>query len=162
MITVEPTTDIAFIDAVMHDPSVLPGLVDDSVQDPLSISVGAVLKIIKGIFLKISEDGVGRGWVWLIDKGQKIYEAHTALLATLRGSRAVKAVKMCARWLFEHTDAEEIQSYAWSDAPQTLLFAKWVGLKPYRTEPYPMTRHGKEVSITWLAVSRSQFMSTNT
>jgi hypothetical protein len=162
MITVEPTTDIAFIDSVMHDPSVLPGLLDDSFPNPQAFSVGMVLAKIKGVILKISEDGVGRGWLWFIEKGQKIYEAHTALLTTLRGSRAVRAVKMCVRWLFDHTDCEEIRSYAMSDAPQVLLFAKWVGLNPYLTEPYPVTRQGKEVSITWLSVSRAQFLSTNT
>ena len=49
MITVEPITDIAFIDSVLHDPIVPAGISDDSVQDACAVPVEVLPDKLSGL-----------------------------------------------------------------------------------------------------------------
>jgi hypothetical protein len=161
MLTVNPTTDVDYIDSIMHHPEVMPGLVDDFLDNPSMESSGPALAKFHNVVLRVDDGGTGQGWIWFLDRGNRSWEAHTALLPCCRGAKAVRAAKLCVRWMFDHEDCDEVVSYAWSDSPKVLLFARWVGLAPFKTEPYPATRNGKKVDITWMSVYKQKFLSTN-
>lgn len=117
--------------------------------------VGADIKSIPGFFLRVLVDGMNAGCYWLIWKGTAV-EAHTALLENCRGRKAITATKAAIAWVFGHTSATEIRSYAWSDAPAVAWFCRAVGLRHDRTEPWHATRGGKPVDIMWFNLMKEE------
>ncbi len=153
MITVEQTTDEAYIKSVFLNPSIYAQMKDDSCPaDPVMLA-GAKIMDIPGFFIKALVDGAPAGVWWLIWKGDKV-EAHTALLENCRGRTAIDATKAAIRWVFEHTEATAIRSYAWSDSPAVKWFCRAVGMATQETAPWPSTREGKAVDITYYEISK--------
>lgn len=152
-ITVEPATDETYIKAVLFSPTIYPNIRDDSCPQESSTLYGADIMAIPGFFLKVAVDAAPAGLFWLIWKGRNV-EAHTALLENCRGLRAIKATKAAINWIFSNTEAEAIDSYAWSDCPAVKWFCRAVGLKEGRTEKWPNTRNGKPVDITYYSLER--------
>lgn len=151
MITVEQTTDEAYIKSVFLNPTIYAQMKDDSCpSDPVMLA-GVDIKSIPGFFLKAMVDGVPSGVWWLIWKGDKV-EAHTALLENCRGRAAIEATKLAIKWVFEHTQASAIRSYAWSDSPAIKWFCRSVGMKLDVVEPWPATRNGKTVDISYFEI----------
>lgn len=152
-ITVEPTTDVPYIKSVFLNPTIYDQMRDDSCPaDPASLHDTDILSI-PGFFLRALVDGVPCGVWWLIWKGDRV-EAHTALTDKCRGRDAITATKQAIAWVFGHTEAEAITSYAWSDSPAVAWFCRAVGMSKNETKAWPSTRSGKPVSITYYAVNR--------
>lgn len=148
VIAFEPTTDVAFVRSVFLNPAITPGMVDDSVPEPEKLDFDGL----PGIFVKALYDGLVAGCFWLLRHDDAI-EVHTALLPDFHGKRAVQIGRALVPWIFEHTGAARITSYAWSDSPAVAWFCRMVGMKPTRTEPWPNTRHGRAVDITYYAIT---------
>lgn len=154
MITVEPTTDEAYIKSVFLNPTIYASMKDDSSPvDPQSLADRDIMGI-PGFFLKAIVDGIPAGAWWLIWKGDQV-EAHTALMDNCRGARAIRATRMAIRWVFENTRAAAITSYAWSDSPAVAWFCRAVGLIELERAPWPNTRNGHVVHIRWFTLKRN-------
>lgn len=156
MITVEPTTNELYIQSVFLNPSIYADMRDDSAPtDPTElISLMPSMTSIPGFFLRAFVDGIPAGCWWLIWKGDKV-EAHTALMANCRGKRAIQATRMAIQWVFDNTKASAITSYAWSDSPAVAWFCRAVGMSQRETKPWPTTRSGKPVDITYFEIGRT-------
>lgn len=152
-ITVEQTTDEPYIKSVFLNPAIYGSMKDDSCPESPMILQGVDIKAVPGFFLKACVDGVPAGAWWFVWKGENV-EAHTALLENCRGRDAIRAGRMAIAWVWQHTGAKAIQSYAWSDAPAVHWFCRAVGLKAGDTAPWPNTRNGATVDITHFSISR--------
>jgi hypothetical protein len=155
MISIEPTTDEAYIKSVFLHPSIYASMKDDSSPaDPAALMDRDIMGI-PGFFLRVLKDGVACGCFWLIRKTGGV-EAHTALLENCRGRDAITATKAAIRWVFDNTDAAFIRSYAWSDSPAVAWFCRAVGLKVAERAPWHSTRNGKPVEIQWFNLNREE------
>jgi len=154
MITVEPTSDETFIRSVFLNPTIYGQMRDDSCPLDPSLLAQVHFMHIPGFFLKAIVDGVTAG-VWMfIYKADDTVEVHTALLENCRGRKAIEAAKLAAKWVFENTKVLAVISYAWSDSPQVAWFCRMMGMVPYETKPWPATRAGKPVTITYYILNR--------
>ncbi len=153
-ITVEQTTDEAYIKSVFLNPIIYAEMKDDSCPMEPQMLGGVDLRAIPGFFLKVLVDGVPAGAYWLIWKGESV-EAHTALLQNCRGRAAINATRIAIQWVFEHTGAKAITSYAWSDSPLASWLCRAVGMSHDRTEPWPATRNGVPVEIAYFKIGRT-------
>ncbi len=126
-ITIEKTTDEAYIKSVFLNPTIYSEMKDDSCPDNPEAVGAAFIRTIPGFFLKVIVGGVPAGAFWLIWKGETV-EAHTALLQNCRGRCAINATKAAIRWVFENTGAKAITSYAWSDSPLASWLCRAVGM----------------------------------
>lgn len=152
-VTVEPTTDEFYIKSVFLNPTIYAMMRDDnSPADPLAL-MGVNIKAIPGFFLRVLVDGVASGVFWLIWKDDKL-EAHTALLSGCRGARAIKAARAAQAWVWANTGAKAVTSYAWSDSPAVAWFCRAVGMVAVGTKPWPATRSGRSVDITYYNINR--------
>lgn len=152
VITVEQTTDELYIKSVFLNPTIYAGIKDDSCpmdakELPHEFAFG-----IPGFFLRVLLGSKPSGVFWLIWKGDAV-EAHT-LLDGCRGRDAIRATKLAINWVFGHTGAKSIISYAWSDSPSVLWFCRAVGMKHERTEPWQNTRNGLPVDISYFTLNR--------
>lgn len=154
-ITVEQTTDESYIKSVLLSPSIYAQMKDDSCPVEPAVLGGHDIKSIPGFFLRADVDGVPAGLWWLIWVGDTV-EAHTALLENCRGRTAIRATKAAIEWVFTHTGAKAITSYAWSDSPAVAWFCRAVGMSADRTEPWPATRGGNAVTITHFSIQRQE------
>lgn len=152
-IVIEQTTDEAYIKSVFLNPTIYQQMKDDSCPAEPAMLGGVDLKAIPGFFLKAIMDGNPVGCFWLIWKGESV-EAHTALLPACRGRAAIMATRMAIAWVFEHTGAKAITSYAWSDSPAVAWFCRAVGMALDRTEKWPATRDGSPVDINYFKIGR--------
>lgn len=155
MITVEQTEDNTLIHQAFMDPDNFKAMRDDSCPpDPSGYDdpVGK-MRLLPSIFLKAVVDGKFGGVWWLVRQGTVI-DVHTALMQNCRGRKAVEAAKKGIQWVWDHTDATEIRSYAWSDSPAVAWFCRIMGLKPVETKPWQATRDGRPVNITWFSLKR--------
>lgn len=154
MITIEKTTDDDYIKSVLFDPQISQSMRDDSVPDPEKLRHVNILAI-PSIFLKVLYNGVAAGLFWMIPKGDT-FECHTALLPNCRGRCAIRAAIAAKDWIFNYTTAREITSYAWSDSPEVAWFCRAIGMRKLHTAPWPNTRNGKPVDITYYAIGRNE------
>lgn len=153
-ITVEPTTDEQYIKSVFLNPAIYRQMSDDSCpSDPSSLQATNIMAI-PGFFLRALVDGVPAGVWWLIWKDGDKVEAHTALTDICRGRAAIDATRKAIQWVFDNTEASAITSYAWSDSPAVAWFCRAVGMGRRDTKPWPNTRSGKPVDITYYSVNR--------
>lgn len=153
-ITVEPTTDETYIKSVFLNPEIYAQMKDDSCPaDPVMLA-GVDVRAIPGFFLKALVNGIDAGVFWFIWKDRSL-EVHTALLGNCRGSRALKAARAARDWVFGHTEAEAVTSYAWSDSPSVAWFCRAMGMEKTRTEPWRATRGGRPVDITYYSIGRA-------
>jgi hypothetical protein len=157
MITVEPTTDIAYIKNVLFNPTIYKDMKDDSCPENPAELMDRDLMSKPGIFLKVMVDGIAAGCFWLIWKGA-LLEAHTALLENCRGKKAIVAARKAQKWVFSNTIAESVTSFAWSDSPAVAWFCRAVGMKPGTTERWPNTRNGQSVDITHYSINRGDLI----
>lgn len=153
-ITVEPTTDDAYIKSVFLSPSIYAQMSDDASPAPEMLRIEAI-KSIPCFFLRPLLDGVPAGVWWLIWKGDRL-EGHTALLPNCRGRAAIMATRMALDWIWKNTRAASVTSYAWSDSTAVAWFCRACGLALDRTEPWPNTRGGKKVDITYFTINRPE------
>lgn len=154
-ITVEPTADEQYIKSVFLNPIIYDQMRDDSCPILGEDLATARIMDVPGFFLRVLMGGLSVGCFWLIKKGSG-YEAHTALLPPCRGRSAVVAARKAIQWVFEHTGASEITSYAWSDSPAVRWFCRAAGLSERDTRPWPNTRGGNPVDITYYGISREE------
>jgi Protein of unknown function (DUF2824) len=153
MISVEPTTDETYIKSVFLNPTTYRDMSDDSCPADPATLMGVNIMAVPGFFLRALVDGVPCGVWWLIWRGDTV-EAHTALTPECRGARAIKATKAAIQWVFANTNAAAITSYAWSDSPAVAWFCRAVGMTKTETKPWPATRQGKPVEISYYAIQR--------
>jgi hypothetical protein len=154
-ITVEKTTDESYIKSVFLNPAIYADMKDDSCPDEPEVLGHANIMSIPGFFIKALVGGVPAGAWWLIWKGDEV-EAHTALLDNCRGRDAIRATKAAIEWVWANTKAAAITSYAWSDAPAVNWFCRAVGMAPTTTAPWPSTRCGHAVTITYFKINRKE------
>lgn len=153
MITVEKSKDVPLLNSILRDPEAFAGMIDDSCSlDPSEVDAAKIVD--NATFLVASEDGDPLGCFMFVPKEEERMEAHTVLLDNCRGSRALDAAKKAIKWIFSKTGCQEIVSYAWSDAPQLLWFARKLGFIRTGQKPYQATRHGKKVSVVNLSLTR--------
>lgn len=152
-VTVEPTTDEPYIKSVFLNPEIYAEMKDDSCPESPTMLSAVDIKAIPGFFLRVLVGGEPGGVFWLLWKGDSV-EAHTALMKNCRGRKAIQAVKAAVAWVFSHTEASKITSYAWSDAPAVKWFCRAVGMAEKQTEPWRSTRGGKPVDITYYEITR--------
>lgn len=152
-ITVEPTQDELYIKSVFLNPTIYADMKDDSCPSEPTMLGGVDLKAIPGFFLRVLMGNKAVGCFWLIWKGENV-EAHTALLPACRGRNAIRATRQAIAWVFEHTGAKAITSYAWSDSPAVAWFCRAVGMVETHSEPWPSTRGGKSVDISYFKINR--------
>lgn len=157
MITIEPTTDEQYIKSVLLSPEIYANMSDDACPAEPSLLQGVDIKSIPGFFLRVLVDGVASGLFWLIWR-EKSVEAHTALLPNCRGRSAMVATRRAMEWVFKNTQAFSITSYAWSDCPAVKMFCYAVGMTPTVTAPWPATRSGHPVRITYFETTREAFI----
>jgi hypothetical protein len=115
---------------------------------------GVDIKAIPGLFLRVLVGGVYAGCFWFIWKAADTLEVHTALLENCRGSRAIRAARAARDWVFAHTQAQVVTSYAWSDSPAVAWFCRAMGMTATRTDPWRATRNGKAVDISYYELRR--------
>lgn len=154
-ITVEPTTDEQYIKSVFLNPAIYDQMRDDSCPSDSSSLRDTNIMDIPGFFLRAMLDGIPCGVWWLIWKDDKV-EAHTALTDKCRGRLAIEATKQAIEWVFSHTEAQAITSYAWSDSPAVAWFCRAVGMSKDNTKAWPNTRSGKPVSVSYYSVKRGE------
>ncbi len=152
-ITVEQTTDEAYIKSVFLNPTIYAEMRDDLCPAEAKDLPHHYAFEISGFFLRVFVDAVPAGFFWLVWKGDEV-EAHTALLENCRGRAAINATKIAIDWVFKNTPAKAITSYAWSDAPLASWLCRMVGMACDRTEPWPNPRNGKPVNISYYALKR--------
>lgn len=153
-ITVERTTDEAYIKSVFLNPTIYDAMRDDSCPvEPSALQQTAIMSV-PGFFLRALIGGRPVGCWWLIWKGESV-EAHTALLPECRGRDAVEATRKAIAWVFANTPARTITSYAWSDAPAVKWFCRAVGMHSTETRKWHATRHGKPVDISYYEIGRA-------
>lgn len=155
IITVEQTTDEAYIKSVFLNPAIYKEIKDDSCPDEPAILSEVDIKAIPGFFLKAAVNGESAGVWWLIWHGDSV-EAHTALLDNCRGRDAIRATKDAISWVWRNTGAKAITSYTWSDSPAVAWFCRAVGMHPTSTDPWLATRNGATVSITHFIINRPE------
>lgn len=153
VITVDQTKDESYIKSVFLNPAIYQDMKDDSCPAEPSLLAGVDIKSVPGFFLRALVDGKPAGVWWLIWKGDTV-EAHTALLGECRGRRAIAATKLAIEWVWKNTGARAITSYAWSDSPSVAWFCRAVGMLPTETRPWPSTRSGHAVDITYFNINR--------
>lgn len=153
VITVEPTTDELYIKSVFLNPTIYAEMKDDSCPAEPTVLSATDIKSIPGVFLRVLLGGNPVGVFWLIWKGT-VLEAHTALLPACRGRRAIDATRAAMRWVWEHTKASAVTSYAWSDSPAVDWFCRAVGMEETETKPWHATRNGHSVDITHFNINR--------
>jgi len=155
MITVEPTTEDKFIKDMFLNPDIYAEMKDDnSPANPESLRSVDILAL-PGVFLKVLRDGVACGCFWFLWKDDHTLETHTALDRTCRGRKAIEAARVAREWIFSNTTAKEITSYAWSDSPAVDWFCRAIGMTKREVKPWPATRNGKPVAITYYAIGRT-------
>lgn len=119
VITIARTYDKAFID------SMLISLAEDITTDQHSLPTAEqVLALPDCIAIGVYLDGVLTG-LGILD-GETI---HTLFPPAIRGGMAVKAAKKAVAWIWETTCLKHIVSYAFSNRPEVLLFARLAGFK---------------------------------
>lgn len=155
VITVEQTTDESYIKSVLLNPSIYAQMKDDSCPYEPTVLCGLDIRAIPGFFLKAIVEEEPAGIWWLIWKGDKV-EAHTALLENCRGRDAIRATKTAIEWVWNHTKASAITSYAWSDCPAVAWFCRAVGMHETESAPWPATRKGLPVTITHFLINRPE------
>lgn len=153
-ITVEKTEDESYIKSVFLNPTIYDEMKDDSCPMEPSMLGGTDIKAIPGFFLRVLMGSESVGVFWLIWKGESV-EAHTALLPACRGRNAIRAVHAAMQWVWGHTAAKAVTSYAWSDSPAVAWFCRAVGMETDRTEAWPFTRGGRRVDITYFKIGRT-------
>ena len=153
-ITVEPTTDELYIKSVFLNPTIYAEMKDDSCPESPMILQGVDIKAVPGFFLRVRMDGEPVGCFWLIWK-DAVLEAHTALLDKCRGRDAVEAAQKAAQWVWGHTQARAVRSYAWSDSPAVQWFCRAVGMRQTVRQKWPNTRGGHEVDILYYEMGRA-------
>jgi len=152
-ITIEPTMDESYIKSVLFNPSIYSQVIDDACPQDATSPFWENIMAVPGIFLRVLVEGIPAGVFWVIYKNDRI-EAHTFLMENCRGIRAIKATKQAIQWVFGHTKAKAIDSFAFSDCPAVGWFCRAVGLKETKTEHWPNTRRGYPVDITYFSIER--------
>lgn len=161
MITVEQTTDIAYLDQVMHDPRISAAMTDDNYPDPTKFSIAPAMEKYPSLFLKVLVDGTPAGWFWFRDDPSSPFtlEVHTALLPNCRGRAALQAGQNAMDWVFGHTPCQLLTTFAWTDDPAPAWFADHMGFDRVGQEPYPCTRRGKPVDIIHFSFPRNRWVT---
>lgn len=159
MISIEPTTDTSYMQAVISDPRVYNDTKDDSLPVvPAIVDFDSLLEA-GVVFLKALRDGIEAGLFMFVPKGQGVYEAHTILLPNCRGAAAIKAARAAVNWMFSRTICREVRSYAFSDTPAVQWFAKAVGLHEISRQPHSATRSGQPVEMIYYAATIGQWQT---
>jgi RimJ/RimL family protein N-acetyltransferase len=154
-LSVNPTRDLAWIDGVLRDPAVFPTIADDSCPDPQALSAAALLDNPASVFLRVEQDGAAVGFfAFLPTENPHEYELHTNLLPVCRGARALAAFRLAADYLFAHTDAREIVSFAFSNNPAAALMMRLAHFVARGEEPHRATVGGQQVDCRWYALAR--------
>jgi len=153
MITIEQTHDADYVKSIFLNREIYAKMKDDSCPEEPTELANRDMMSVPGFFLKVLVDGVAAGCYWLIWQDSKV-EAHTALLENCRGSTAIEATKKAMKWVFEHTTASAIRSYAWSDSPAVKWFCRKLGMLEMSHAPWPEKRDGKIVYITYFELPR--------
>lgn len=118
-VTVEPFSDVGYVDRLAHRPEILPFVTTDQVPD---ISVPALMQAPDTLFLLARFEGVPCGGFLFVGN-----EVHTMLLPPLRGRHAIEAGKKMVEWARKNRPWDSLKSYCYSTNPQTEWFAKRVG-----------------------------------
>jgi len=153
-ISIEQTLDEEYIHSMLTDPAIFESMRDDSCPKSPQEVLFPPLALMGGYFLKVINAGKECGLFWFrpVEGG---LEAHTALLPSCRGRSAIMAGKMAVKWVFDNTGFSRITSYSWSDSPAIDWFCRQVGLTPFDTKPWPNTRNGNPVDVTYFQIQRA-------
>jgi hypothetical protein len=144
---VTPCHDPAYIDEVLG------ALFDQITIDGFdSAPPGETALELPGLLFLQVMDGDERRGLFMFNG----HEVHTMLMPEFRGRRAINAGKAALAWIWANTSFDRVTSYAYSNAPHVLLYAKLVGLRPVGVIDEGVTIHGRRVQTTRLEIRRPQ------
>ena len=113
-----PTRDVQLIDSVIS--ALLPHLVTD--QFPTFLSAAELIARPDTKALSVYANGALGGVVLLVGN-----EVHTLFLPSLRGAKATRAAREVLNHIWTRTKLTYLTSYAYSNRPEVLLFARLMG-----------------------------------
>lgn len=145
MITLEPTTDLAWLNSVLHDPSVWPWIVNDEVPD---VSAEELIKA--GVeFVAVLKDGTKVGAFALHPEASgNGTQMHTCLLPSCRGRQAVEAGRLLLTQCLRRPECRAVTGFVPDDNRAAGWFARRIGLEPTGRLEAVWPRHGQKIGIT--------------
>jgi hypothetical protein len=157
---VSRTYDIEAIDAILRDPSVFGGIIDDSSPAKSEFSAVNIMKDARNIVLMVTEDGANIGCFICIQCSPSTYEGHINLTALCRGRTALEALELGAGWLFTNTDAFRIIGITPESNKPALFITRLAGYQPLRVRENAVTISGIKQSAVQSELTLYKWLST--
>lgn len=111
--------DAVAINAILNNPSVLPGITDSPFIDITGV-------LLNGSGIAIVTDELDACYI-LIKCGERLWEIHTNLLPQARGAKGAVLSAQAIEWAFANTDAEALVTHA--GTPSVVKYAQYFGFK---------------------------------
>lgn len=140
--------DATYFNRMANDPAISPFIRDDTTQGELDFSR---VDMSVADFLKVIVDGREAGFAILINVNGDL-ELHSGLLPEFRGRTAVVAGRELIKWVFWHTKARRLTTWAWDKAKNVLFVAKMIGFKEAGRVDWPNTVNGEPVKQVHLEI----------
>ena len=153
--TLKRTADLNYLDQVVRSPGVWKRCATMR-RHPERIHVGADPEA-----AEYFSHGPARrdpaGFFAFCQSEKTTYEMHTNLLPICRGAAAIHAAWRAIAWLFNHTAAQQIETYVFETArPARLLLtlARW---RETARRLHPATVDGHPLQEIWFTFTRSEW-----
>lgn len=157
---VSRTYDIEAVDAILRDPSVFGGIIDDSSPIKSEFSAINIMKDARNVVLMVSEGGENTGCFICIQCSPSTYEGHINLTALCRGRKALEALDLGAGWLFKNTDAFRIIGITPESNKPALFITRLAGYQPLGIRENAVTISGIKQGAVHSELTLHKWLST--
>ena len=154
--TLKRTADLNYLDQVVRSPGVWETVRDDATPPREEFTLAPILKP-QNIFLMVLLGETPAGFFAFCQSEKTTYEMHTNLLPICRGAAAIHAAWQAIAWLFNHTAAQQIETYVFETArPARLLLtlARW---RETARRLHPATVDGHPLQEIWFTFTRAEW-----
>ncbi len=115
------------VNALMRDPEIYPGIIDDSCPGPEDFDATEALENDEMYILGWHENNSLAG-LWLLHPWNAItYQVHVCMNAAYRGKSAIQGAEDAKRWMFENTRCRKIVALVPDYRSSVKIIAKAIG-----------------------------------
>lgn len=151
---IERTYDMELVRRITVDPAVYPYVSDDGSPEPEDFEPVESDVIYYLLVLDNDENVLG---LFLVHPHNTIlYEIHTCLLATCRGSKADEAAQKVLAWIFENIPCHKLMTHVPEHNRSALHFAERAGLKREGINAQSFLKNGEICDQFLLGITRTE------
>ena len=149
--TFERTTDYGLVKKIATHPEVYPFITDDYSAAPSEYRPFES----DSIWYVLAKDGEEILGMWtFIPENAICWQVHTCLLPTAGGSRAKKAAKEMAEWIWKNTTCLRLVTNVPAYNRKASIFSRWAGMSEFGRNPKSYMKTGILHDQILLGISR--------